>query len=66
MEEFLDPEYVKNEDERILTMATAMYIHIIYPELTIAEIFEKLQDVEFVKDVIRKVMEDINVNGGDS
>lgn len=58
MEELTDPTYVEEENERVLTMLTALYVKSIYPDLTILEVFEKLQDVDFVKEIITRVMED--------
>lgn len=34
------------------TMATALYIHSLYPNLTIKEVFERLDDVEFLEKMI--------------
>jgi hypothetical protein len=62
-EELLDSAYLEEENERILTMVTAMYVRSLYPDFTIAEIFEKLQDVGFVKKIIYDLLKDLN-NGG--
>lgn len=59
MDRLTDPRYVEEENKRILTMATAMYVKSMYPDLTIVEIFEKLQDVDFIKKVINRVVGDI-------
>jgi hypothetical protein len=66
MKRLTDPVYVEEENERILMMATAMYVKAIYPDLTVVEVFEKLQDVEFVKEVINRVIGDIYKALGES
>lgn len=58
MDELTDPTYLEEENKRILTMVTAMYVRSIYPDLTVVEIFEKLQDVGFVKGIIIHIMEE--------
>lgn len=62
MEELTDPRYLNEENKRILTMVTAMYVRLMYPDLTIAEIFGKLRDVDFVKEVIVRIVEDAHGN----
>jgi hypothetical protein len=60
MAEFTDPAYLEEENERIATMVTAMYVKTLYPDLSITEIFGKLRDVEFLKKVIKKLLEEGN------
>ena len=64
MEELADPRFVEAENSRILTMVTALYVRFLYPDLTVQEVFEKLEDVEFVKEVIHTLLEEIDGNKG--
>ncbi len=66
MDELTDPAYVKEENERVLTMVTALYVKSLYPDLSVPEIFERLQDIEFVKEIINRVISDLNKALGDS
>lgn len=65
MGDLTDPQYIEAENERVLSMLTAMYVKALYPELTILEVFEKLEDIEFVKELIRDILEE-RYDGGDN
>lgn len=63
-EDLLDPNQrvLNAEDEQIMTMLTAMFVHYKHPEMTIQEVYTALEDVEFIKKQIREVMEELNGN----
>ncbi len=54
------------ENARVLTMMAAIYLkNFRFPNLTVIEVFKKMEDVEFVKAVIKEIVmeeerEDIN------
>jgi len=62
LEDLLDPNQrvLNAEDEQILTMLTAMYIHYKHPEMTIQEVYTKLEDLDFIKKQIREIMGEID------
>lgn len=62
IEDLLDPNQrvLKAEDEQIHTMLTAMYVHHKNPEMTIQEVYTALEDIDFIKEQIREIMEEIN------
>jgi hypothetical protein len=62
LEDFLDPNrrILKVEDEQLATMLTAMYVHYKNPEMTIQEVYAALQDIEFVKQQIMEIVEEMN------
>lgn len=63
-EDLLDPNQrvLNAEDEQIMTMLTAMFVHYKHPEMTIQEVYTALEDVEFIIKQIREVMEELNGN----
>ena len=48
------------ENSRVLTMMTALYVRSRFPDLTVIEIFEKMEDPAFVQKMIRQVVEEGN------
>ena len=66
LEDLLDPNQrmLNAEDEQIATMLTAMYVHRKHPEMSIQEVYTKLEDIEFIKEQIREIMGELN--GGNS
>lgn len=59
LENLIDKKFVEEEDVRVLTMVTALYVSHLHPDLTLDEVFSKLEDVEFVKGVIVTLLEEI-------
>ena len=66
LEDLLDPNQrvLKEEDWLIVSQLTAMYVHFKHPEMTVLEVFSALEDLDFIKQQIREIMEEINGNGG--
>ncbi len=62
LEDLLDPNQrvLKEEDWQIASMLTAMYVHFKHPEMTVQEVYAALEDVGFIKEQIREIMEEIN------
>ena len=60
IEDLFSPEFLREEDKRIMSLLTATYVSHMFPELTVREVFTELEDVEFVKQVIRDVLREIN------
>lgn len=55
-------EVTEIENSRVLTMMGAIYVKSRFPDLTVVEIFEKMEDPEFVKKIIRDVLEEEHEN----
>lgn len=62
LEDLLDPNQrvLKEEDWQVASMLTAMYVHYKHPEMTVQEVYAALEDVSFIKEQIREIMEEIN------
>ncbi len=46
------------ENTRVMTFMAALVVKSRFPDLTVIEVFEKMEDVEFVKMIIRDVVEE--------
>lgn len=55
----LEREVTEIENSRVLTMMAAIYVkNFRFPDLTVIEVFEKMGDEEFVKMIIREIVEE--------
>ncbi len=61
--QFIKREVTEIENFRVLTMMAAIYVkQWRYPDLTVAKIFEKMEDRTFVEGIIREIVEEEHGN----
>ena len=54
----IERQLTEIENTRVMTFMAALIVKSRFPDLAVTEIFEKMQDVEFVKMIIRDVVEE--------
>lgn len=55
-------EVTEIENSRVLTIMGAIYVKSRFPDLTVIEIFEKMEDPAFVRQIIIEVMKEEHEN----
>lgn len=55
-------EVTEIENSRVLTIMGAIYVKSRFPDLTVIEIFEKMEDPAFIRQIIIEVMKEEHEN----